>query len=198
MFTLFIVLHVIFCIFLILVILLQTGKGSGIGAAFGGGGSQTVFGPRGAGSFIGKITGAVAGLFMITSIVLAFLSTSRSDNVAKAVEALKSEQAKAVESVSLSTPKDVEKETPTKTVEEPAADQNNEEAVKDKIDSEAAETQKPSDEAAAKPNEDAEEKSADKASLPVGLKPSAPAAEEKPAAEIPPQKPSNDEDEDEE
>ncbi len=105
MFTLFIVLHVIFCIFLILVILLQTGKGAGIGAAFGGG-SQTVFGPRGAGSFIGKVTGAVAGLFMLTSMILAFLSTSRSDNVAKAVEALKAEKATAVENVSLNEPKD--------------------------------------------------------------------------------------------
>jgi preprotein translocase subunit SecG len=87
MFTLFIVLHVIFCIFLILVILLQTGKGGGMGTAFGGA-SQTVFGPRGAGSFIGKITGVVAGLFMLTSLVLAFLSSSGSSGVADKVSAL--------------------------------------------------------------------------------------------------------------
>jgi preprotein translocase subunit SecG len=106
MFTLFIVLHVIFCIFLILVILLQTGKGAGIGAAFGGG-SQTVFGPRGAGSFIGRVTGIVAGLFMLTSITLAFLSTSRSDAAAKAVEnALQTEKATSVENVALTDKKD--------------------------------------------------------------------------------------------
>jgi preprotein translocase subunit SecG len=87
MFTLFIILHVIFCIFLILVILLQTGKGSGMGTAFGGA-SQTVFGPRGAGSFIGKITGAVAILFMLTSLILAYMSSAQSSGVADKVSAL--------------------------------------------------------------------------------------------------------------
>ncbi len=87
MYTLLIVLHVIFCVFLILVILLQTGKGAGIGAAFGGG-SQTVFGPRGAGSFIGKLTGIVAALFMLTSLILAYLSSSGSTGVADKVNAL--------------------------------------------------------------------------------------------------------------
>ncbi len=100
MFTLFIVLHVIFCVFLILVILLQTGKGAGIGAAFGGG-SQTVFGPRGAGSFIGKLTGIVAGLFMFTSMVLAFQSTSKSGTIEERVSALQTESAKSVEEVDI-------------------------------------------------------------------------------------------------
>jgi preprotein translocase subunit SecG len=112
MFTLFIVLHVIFCVFLILVILLQTGKGAGIGAAFGGG-SQTVFGPRGAGSFIGKVTGIVAGLFMLTSMVLAFQSTSRSGTVAERVSALHTESAKAVETVDLGESADTAKDTGT-------------------------------------------------------------------------------------
>jgi len=83
MITLLTVLHVIFCLFLILVILLQTGKGAGMGAAFGGGGSSTVFGPRGAGSFIGKATGIVAALFMITSLSLAFFSSSKSTSLEK-------------------------------------------------------------------------------------------------------------------
>ncbi len=87
MYTLLIVLHVIFCVFLILVILLQTGKGAGIGAAFGGG-SQTVFGPRGAGSFIGKLTGIVAALFMLTSLILAYLSSSSGTGVADKVNAM--------------------------------------------------------------------------------------------------------------
>ncbi len=83
MITLLTVLHVIFCLFLILVILLQTGKGAGMGAAFGGGGSSTIFGPRGAGSFIGKATGIVAALFMITSLSLAFFSSSKSTSLEK-------------------------------------------------------------------------------------------------------------------
>ena len=100
MFTLFIVLHVIFCLFLILVILLQTGKGAGIGAAFGGG-SQTVFGPRGAGSFIGKVTGTVAALFMLTSMILAYQSTSRSGRVAAKAESLQTVDAEKTEKVDL-------------------------------------------------------------------------------------------------
>jgi preprotein translocase subunit SecG len=83
MITLLTVLHVIFCLFLILVILLQTGKGAGMGSAFGGGGSSTVFGPRGAGSFIGKATGIVAALFMVTSLSLAFFSSSKSTSLEK-------------------------------------------------------------------------------------------------------------------
>ena len=61
----------------------KTGKGAGMGAAFGGGGSSTVFGPRGAGSFIGKATGVVAALFMITSLSLAFFSSSKSTSLEK-------------------------------------------------------------------------------------------------------------------
>ena len=75
-------LHVIFCLFLILVILLQTGKGGGMGVAFGGSGSA-VFGPRGAGSFIGKMTGTVAILFMVSSLVLAYMSSSKSSGLEK-------------------------------------------------------------------------------------------------------------------
>jgi preprotein translocase subunit SecG len=53
-----------------------------MGAAFGGGGSSTVFGPRGAGSFIGKLTGTVATLFMLSSLALAYASSSQSTGVA--------------------------------------------------------------------------------------------------------------------
>ena len=98
MYILITVLHVIFCVFLILVILLQTGKGAGIGAAFGGG-SQTVFGPRGAGSFIGKLTGGVAAAFMLTSLILAYMSSSSSTGVAEKIEALNEEIASEVEEV---------------------------------------------------------------------------------------------------
>ena len=69
------VVHVIVCIALILIILLQTGKGADIGAVFGGGSSQTVFGSTGAATFLSKFTIGAAVIFMITSIVLTYLSS---------------------------------------------------------------------------------------------------------------------------
>jgi preprotein translocase subunit SecG len=74
-----IVLHVIVCTFLVLVVLLQAGKGGGIGLAFGGGGSQTVFGSSGAGNFLTRLTAICATIFFLNSLGLAYLS-SRSDS----------------------------------------------------------------------------------------------------------------------
>lgn len=68
-----IVVHVFVAVSLILIVLLQAGKGAALGAAFGGA-SQTVFGPRGAGSFLGKLTTGAAAIFMVTSLVLAIFS----------------------------------------------------------------------------------------------------------------------------
>ncbi len=68
------VVHVIVCIALILIILLQSGKGADIGAVFGGGSSQTVFGSTGAATFLSKFTIGAAVVFMITSIVLTYFS----------------------------------------------------------------------------------------------------------------------------
>jgi preprotein translocase subunit SecG len=70
-------LHVIVSAILIGMVLLQKGKGADIGAAFGGA-SNTVFGPRGAQSFMSKLTTGAAVLFMVTSLVLAVTSTKRS------------------------------------------------------------------------------------------------------------------------
>ena len=76
--TVFIVIiHIIVCIGLILIVLLQTGKGASMGAAFGGS-SQTIFGSSGATTFLGKITTVVAVVFMVTSLILAFISGPRS------------------------------------------------------------------------------------------------------------------------
>jgi len=75
MVTFLVIVHVLVCFTVILVVLLQTGKGADIGAAFGSGGSQTVFGSRGAGSFLTKLTAAAGALFMITSLGLAILSS---------------------------------------------------------------------------------------------------------------------------
>ena len=74
------VLHVLVCIFLIGVVLLQRGKGAEIGAVFGGGGSSTVFGSRGAGNFLSKLTTAAAIVFMVTSLSLAYLWTVASSD----------------------------------------------------------------------------------------------------------------------
>ena len=73
-----IVLHIIVCIALIMIVLLQTGKGADMGAAFGGGSSQTLFGSTGASSFLSKATTAAAILFMLTSLILAYMSGDKS------------------------------------------------------------------------------------------------------------------------
>ena len=75
---LLIIIHVIVCIALILIVLLQTGKGADMGAAFGGGGSQTLFGSTGASTFLSKATTAAAIIFMLTSLTLAYMSGHKS------------------------------------------------------------------------------------------------------------------------
>lgn len=76
--TALVVLHLVICIALIMIVLLQTGKGSEIGAVFGSS-SQTLFGSTGGSTFFGKLTAGVAVFFMIISLVLA----SRSSRVPK-------------------------------------------------------------------------------------------------------------------
>jgi len=73
--TFIVLIHVVVCIALILIVLLQTGKGSDMGAAFGGGGSQTVFGSTGAGTFLSRMTTGAAVVFMLTSLTLAYFSS---------------------------------------------------------------------------------------------------------------------------
>lgn len=76
LYTPLIVIHIFVCLVLISVVLLQRGKGADLGAAFGGS-SQTVFGARGAESFLGKFTAVAAVVFMLTSISLAWLTSKR-------------------------------------------------------------------------------------------------------------------------
>jgi preprotein translocase subunit SecG len=78
--TLVTILHVIVCVFLILTVLLQAGKGGGMGAAFGGGTSMgTVFGGSGAGNFLRRLTVAAAIIFMLSSMTLAWMATPSTD-----------------------------------------------------------------------------------------------------------------------
>jgi preprotein translocase subunit SecG len=76
MYTLAVIVHVIVCFLMIGAILLQSGKGAEIGAAFGGS-SQTVFGSRGAATFLSKVTVGAAVIFMLTSMGLAILAKER-------------------------------------------------------------------------------------------------------------------------
>jgi preprotein translocase subunit SecG len=75
--TVITVLHLIACVFLILVVLLQTGKGAEMGAVFGGGGGSTLFGASGAGNFLTKLTTGTAIVFFLTSLFLAYSSIAR-------------------------------------------------------------------------------------------------------------------------
>lgn len=76
MFTVITIVHVLSCIFLVLVVLLQTGKGADMGAVFGGS-SSTVFGSSGAGTFLTRLTTATAIVFMLTSLSLTYFSARR-------------------------------------------------------------------------------------------------------------------------
>lgn len=69
--------HVIVSIALIMIVLLQTGKGADMGAAFGGGSSQTLFGSTGASTFLGKMTTVAAVVFMLTSLSLAYMYSNK-------------------------------------------------------------------------------------------------------------------------
>jgi len=96
MYVLLVLIHVIVCIALILIVLLQTGKGAEMGAAFGGA-SQTVFGGAGPAPFLTKITTGAAILFMITSLALAYISSKPSgSSLMKGVKPMKAAPAAPV------------------------------------------------------------------------------------------------------
>src|SRR5436309_11461572 len=74
-YTLLTIVHVLVCLFLIVVVLLQSGKAADLAGAFGGMGSQTAFGPRGSATLLSKATTISAVLFMVTSLTLSILAT---------------------------------------------------------------------------------------------------------------------------
>src|ERR1700689_2019904 len=74
MVILFTIIHVIVCVFLVVVVLLQSGKAADLAGAFGGMGSQTVFGPRGSATVLSKATTVAAALFMLTRLSLSIIS----------------------------------------------------------------------------------------------------------------------------
>lgn len=82
MYTLMLMIHIIVCIFLIFIVLMQSSKGAELGAAFGGS-SQTLFGSRGAATFLSKLTTVAAIIFMLTSLTLAVFSVRQESIVLK-------------------------------------------------------------------------------------------------------------------
>lgn len=85
--------HILVCLFIIIVVLLQSGTSGDISAAFGGQGSQTAFGPRGAASALSKVTTWSAVAFMITSIALSVYASKRS-GPSSVLQGVKSQPAK--------------------------------------------------------------------------------------------------------
>lgn len=81
------IIHIIVCFVLILAVLLQSGKSADLAGAFGGGGSQTVFGPRGAANILSKMTTVCAVLFMVTSLGFWMISASGEKSALRGEEA---------------------------------------------------------------------------------------------------------------
>ncbi|MGA2212495.1 MAG: preprotein translocase subunit SecG [Bryobacteraceae bacterium] len=83
------IIHVLVCFFLIVVVLLQSGKAADLAGAFGGMGSQTAFGPRGSATLLSKATTFAAALFMVTSLSLAILATRGAASSGSVLEKIK-------------------------------------------------------------------------------------------------------------
>jgi preprotein translocase subunit SecG len=94
MITLITVVHILVCLFLIIVVLLQSGKSGDIAAAFGGMGSQTAFGPRGAATALSKATTWSAVIFMVTSITLSIVVVRRSGHSTSVLSDVKGDTTK--------------------------------------------------------------------------------------------------------
>lgn len=121
------VIHIIVCFILIIAVLLQSGKAADLAGAFGGGGSQTVFGPRGAANILSRVTTISAILFMITSLGLWMLSVRGVTSAVKG-EGAPTEEAAAV----TETKKETEEKKPPATEEKKEKEQKSTETEKKK------------------------------------------------------------------
>jgi len=95
MYMFVVALHILLCILLVLIILLQPGKGGDVGAAFGGGGTSSMFGPRGPANLLSRATTVVAVLFMVTSVSLSIYSNrsrQQDADISGALERLQQEE----------------------------------------------------------------------------------------------------------
>ena len=100
------IVHVVVCLFLIVVVLLQSGKAADLAGAFGGMGSQTAFGPRGSATVLSKATTIAALLFMVTSISLGVMATK---NVGHGTSVLETQQTPAKKSAAPAAPQQAPK-----------------------------------------------------------------------------------------
>ncbi|MEE9234694.1 MAG: preprotein translocase subunit SecG [Candidatus Acidoferrales bacterium] len=89
--------HVLVCVLLVMVVLLQSGRAADLAGAFGGAGSQTAFGPRGAASFLSRATTFLAVVFMVTSLTLAIYASSPGRSVAGQAAPEQTEPAEEIE-----------------------------------------------------------------------------------------------------
>ena len=111
MYTFLTVLHVIVCIFLMLVVLLQAGRGGGIGLAFGGsGGSQSVFGSSGGATFLTKLTAVCAIIFFANSLALAYMSSQSDSRRLQKIAEKKAQAKKAEDATNVKMLTDIEKQ----------------------------------------------------------------------------------------
>lgn len=127
MYTFLTVLHVFVCIFLMLVVLLQAGRGGGIGLAFGGsGGSQSVFGSSGGATFLTKMTAVCAFIFFANSLALAYMSSQSDSKRLQKIAEKKALAKKAEEANNARLLKDIEKQRQENEGEERAATEKSE------------------------------------------------------------------------
>lgn len=111
MYTFLTVLHVIVCVFLMLVVLLQAGRGGGIGLAFGGsGGSQSVFGSSGGANFLTKMTAVCAFLFFVNSMALAYMSSQSDSRRLQKIAEKKAQEKKAEAAANSKLLQDIDKQ----------------------------------------------------------------------------------------
>jgi preprotein translocase subunit SecG len=123
MYILVLLIHIVVCLFLIVVILLQSGKAADLAGAFGGMGSQTAFGPRGSATLLSKATTASAAIFMVTSLALSILATR---NAGLATTVLEDQPVKSIPVKAMPVPL-TQPQAPSKTITIPLPprDQNN-------------------------------------------------------------------------
>ena len=122
-----VIVHILVCVALIMIVLLQTGKGADMGAAFGGGASQTLFGSSGASTFLSKATTVAAVIFMLTSLVLAYISSHR------AADSIMPQTSAPVEQSAPAAPSETapqESSAPAPAAQEQTAPQQNEQPAK--------------------------------------------------------------------
>ena len=120
------ILHIFVCLFLVIVVLLQSGKAADLAGAFGGMGSQTAFGPRGAATVLSKATTIAAALFMVTSLSLAILTTRSAGTSSSILERQSKSKAKSgtTAAPAAAKPATVAPESPGQTLPLPMPAQN--------------------------------------------------------------------------